>query len=73
MVHLTLTEPHCLPPQSLRHGSPYRRACWPTDTTAPVIRLVSSDDSSRFVPLGLGKSVVIELPRDVKEVLVADP
>jgi len=25
------------------------------------------------VPLGLGKSVVIELPRDVKEVLVADP
>jgi pilus assembly protein CpaC len=27
----------------------------------------------RFLPLGLGKSVVIDLPRDVKDVLVADP
>ena len=44
-----------------------------TDTTGSVIRLVSSDASSRFVPLGIGKSVVIELPRDVKDVLVADP
>jgi pilus assembly protein CpaC len=26
-----------------------------------------------FVPLGIGKSVVIDLPRDVKDVLVADP
>jgi len=38
-----------------------------------VIRLVGSDASSRFVPLGIGKSVVIDLPRDVKDVLVADP
>ena len=29
--------------------------------------------SSRFVPLGIGKSVVIDLPRDIKDVLVADP
>src|SRR5262249_8197615 len=43
------------------------------DAPASVIRLVSSDASSRFVPLGVGKSVVIELPRDVKDVLVADP
>jgi pilus assembly protein CpaC len=28
---------------------------------------------TRFLPLGVGKSVVIELPRDVKDVLVADP
>src|SRR5713101_1355046 len=28
---------------------------------------------SRFVPLGIGKSVVIDLPRDIKDVLVADP
>lgn len=28
---------------------------------------------SRFIPLGIGKSVVIDLPRDVKDVLVADP
>ena len=29
--------------------------------------------TSRFVPLGVGKSVVIDLPRDIKDVLVADP
>jgi pilus assembly protein CpaC len=28
---------------------------------------------TRFLPLGVGKSVVIELPREVKDVLVADP
>ena len=28
---------------------------------------------SRFLALGIGKSVVIDLPRDVKDVLVADP
>src|SRR5439155_24391908 len=32
-----------------------------------------SDASSRFVPLGVGKSVVIDLPRDIKDVLVSDP
>jgi pilus assembly protein CpaC len=40
---------------------------------APVIQLVGSDATSRFVPLGVGKSVVIDLPRDIKDVLVADP
>ena len=34
---------------------------------------VGSDASSRFVSLGVGKSVVIDLPRDIKDVLVADP
>jgi len=28
---------------------------------------------TRFLPLGVGKSVVVDLPRDVKDVLVADP
>ena|SRR6516225_223108 len=28
---------------------------------------------SRFLPLGIGKSVVIDLPREAKDVLVADP
>src|SRR6266704_5193867 len=41
--------------------------------TPPVLQLVGSDASSRFVPLGIGKSVVIDLPRDIKDVLVADP
>jgi pilus assembly protein CpaC len=27
----------------------------------------------RFLPLGIGKSVVIDLPREIKDVLVADP
>src|SRR5215510_11703307 len=40
---------------------------------APVIQLVADDINSRFVPLGAGKSAVIDLPRDVKDVLVADP
>jgi pilus assembly protein CpaC len=29
--------------------------------------------NARFVPLGIGKSIVIDLPRDIKDVLVADP
>ena len=43
------------------------------DANVPIIQLVGSDASSRFVPLGVGKSVVIDLPRDIKDVLVADP
>jgi pilus assembly protein CpaC len=38
-----------------------------------MIEVAASDAGSRFVPLGIGKSVVIDLPRDVKDVLVADP
>ena len=29
--------------------------------------------NARFLALGIGKSVIIDLPRDVKDVLVADP
>src|ERR1700752_4237944 len=42
------------------------------DAGAPL-RVVGSDSSSRFVQLGIGKSVVIDLPRDIKDVLVAEP
>jgi pilus assembly protein CpaC len=38
-----------------------------------VIKVVGSEASSQFVSLGVGKSVVIDLPRDIKDVLVADP
>ena len=38
-----------------------------------AIEVVGSNSSSQFVPLGVGKSVVIDLPRDIKDVLVADP
>jgi pilus assembly protein CpaC len=36
---------------------------------------VSADGqmNARFLPLGIGKSIVIDLPRDIKDVLVADP
>ena len=39
--------------------------------TPPVIS--SSDAKVRFLALGIGKSVIIDLPREVKDVLVADP
>jgi len=34
---------------------------------------VAGEMNARFLPLGVGKSVVIDLPRDVKDVLVGDP
>jgi pilus assembly protein CpaC len=43
------------------------------DSRAPEIHVAAADSGSRFVPLGIGKSVVVDLPRDVKDVLVADP
>jgi pilus assembly protein CpaC len=43
------------------------------DASVPTIRVAAGDSNSRFVSLGIGKSVVIDLPRDIKDVLVADP
>src|SRR5260370_612350 len=42
---------------------------------APVsgVKVVASEFGSNFVPLGVSKSVVVDLPHDVKDVLVADP
>src|ERR1700754_183800 len=37
------------------------------------ITISASGHGSRFMALGVGKSVVVDLPRDVKDVLVADP
>src|SRR5689334_15383377 len=34
---------------------------------------VATQGALRFLPLGIGKSVVIDLPREIKDVLVADP
>lgn len=39
----------------------------------PVIQVVGSEASSRQVSLGIGKAVVVDLPADIKDVLVADP
>jgi pilus assembly protein CpaC len=43
------------------------------DARAPVIQVAASEATSRFIPLGIGKSVAIDLPADIKDVLVADP
>jgi pilus assembly protein CpaC len=40
---------------------------------APAPVAVAGEMNARFLPLGVGKSVVIDLPRDVKDVLVGDP
>lgn len=37
------------------------------------VKVISSDANSRSLKLGKGKSVVIELPREIKDVLVGDP
>jgi pilus assembly protein CpaC len=39
----------------------------------PAINVAASDVTSQPVALGVSKSVVIDLPRDIKDVLVADP
>src|SRR5437016_6698865 len=44
-----------------------------TGTNMPVIQVAASEATSRFIPLGIGKSVAIDLPADIKDVLVADP
>jgi pilus assembly protein CpaC len=37
------------------------------------IHIAAEDTGSRFVALGVGKSLVVDLPRDIKDVLVANP
>ncbi len=43
------------------------------DARVPVIQVSTSEAGSRTVPLGVGKSVIVDLPRDAKDVLVSDP
>jgi pilus assembly protein CpaC len=40
---------------------------------APVAAAADGQMNARFLSLGIGKSIVIDLPRDIKDVLVADP
>ena len=39
---------------------------------APTVQIIG-DKATQFMPLGVGKSVVVDLPADIKDVLVADP
>ena len=43
------------------------------DTRAPAPVVADGQLNARFLSLGIGKSIVIDLPRDIKDVLVADP
>jgi pilus assembly protein CpaC len=43
------------------------------EARVPVLKVAASEGTSRFIPLGIGKSVAIDLPADIKDVLVADP
>jgi pilus assembly protein CpaC len=47
----------------------------PVGEQAPIMSPVATVGSTkvRFLALGIGKSVIIDLPREVKDVLVADP
>ncbi len=49
-------------------ASDYRAPTPPGMAVAPTGAM-----NARFLPLGVGKSVVIDLPREVKDVLVGDP
>ena len=40
---------------------------------SPAAAVAASEFGANFVPLGVGKSIVVDLPGDVKDVLVADP
>ncbi len=44
-----------------------------SEPQAPTIVVVTGDFESRSVALGAGKSMVLDFPRDIKEVLVANP
>ena len=48
-------------------------AAMAADAHVPVVQVAASEATSRFIPLGIGKSVAIDLPSDIKDVLVADP
>ena len=65
-------EPRAEPPATTpAAASPQAEA---TKAAEPSVRTTSSIPTrTRFLPLGIGKSVVIDLPRDAKDVLVADP
>src|SRR5688572_29950668 len=57
----------CLPPAQVIAAEPI----YPI--AAPATVDVIGDGAAKFVPIGVGKTVVIDLPRDAKDVLVADP
>ena len=57
-----------LTPAPLRAADP----SYPVTVTSAEVGVLG-DGATKFVPIGVGKTVVVDLPRDAKDVLVADP
>jgi pilus assembly protein CpaC len=57
---------------SLGRPTPVTAADPAARLTAPAVQ-VHNDRTSQFIPLGVSKSIVVDLPGDIKDVLVADP
>jgi pilus assembly protein CpaC len=57
----------CLPPAPISAAEP----AYPLAAVTAVD--VIGDGATKFLPIGVGKTVVVDLPRDAKDVLVADP
>jgi len=56
------------------HPAPTPAATSDSHADAPITTgTIAASAKTRFLALGVGKSVVIDMPRDVKDVLVADP
>ena len=43
------------------------------DQRVPIVEVAGVEAGSRYLPLGIGKSIVVDLPQDIKDVLVANP
>jgi pilus assembly protein CpaC len=57
-----------LPPAQVLAADP----SYPALAAAADVNILG-DGATKFVPIGVGKTVVVDLPRDAKDVLVADP
>jgi len=73
MANRTLTSAAALAVLFVLTGSAPKVMGAESATHTPVIQVAASEATSRFIPLGIGKSVAIDLPTDIKDVLVADP
>jgi pilus assembly protein CpaC len=62
----------CAAVWALAHGAAGAAALSVEPQTQTIV-VAASDYGSRAVALGVGKSVVIDFPRDIKDVLVANP
>jgi len=67
------TSPPAVAPPGTTAASPSPVAAATTPATPSPSVTASVPVRTRFLSLGIGKSVVVDLPRDVKDVLVADP